>query len=82
MTEALLDSPVLVALVTGLLAIAGTVGTARLARGAQKDADTRARVARLEKEGRLLIDYVHQLRTHIADGKGAPPPEWPEGLTR
>lgn len=26
-----------------------------------------------------LADYVHQLRTHIAEEKGPPPPPWPEG---
>ncbi len=29
---------------------------------------------------RNLADYTHVLRQHIADGKGPPPPVWPEGL--
>lgn len=31
-------------------------------------------------EMRLLTDYVHDLREHIALGKSPPPPDWPEGL--
>lgn len=31
---------------------------------------------------RILIDYVHNLRDHIADEKGPPPPAWPEGLNK
>lgn len=29
---------------------------------------------------RILTDYVHDLREHIAEGKPPPPPDWPEGL--
>lgn len=29
---------------------------------------------------RLLSDYVHDLREHIASGKPPPPPDWPQGM--
>lgn len=29
---------------------------------------------------RILTDYVHDLREHIATGKPPPPPDWPGGL--
>lgn len=31
---------------------------------------------------RALENYVYELREHIVSGKGAPPPPWPEELTR
>lgn len=34
------------------------------------------------KQLRLLSDYTHNLRDHIADEKGPPPPPWPEGLNK
>jgi hypothetical protein len=80
--EAILASPVLVALVT--VGIGGGLGivTQRLARTAQRETDTRTRVTQLEQRERLRDDYIHELRTHIAEEKGPPPPPWPEGLTR
>lgn len=36
--------------------------------------------AATRQEMRLLTDYVHDLREHIALGKPPPPPDWPEGL--
>lgn len=45
-------------------------------------ADLRGRVDKLEDQTRLQSDYIFQLRAHIADGKKAPPPAWPEGLNR
>lgn len=87
--EAVLGSPVLVALVTGVLGLLGVVVTRRFARTAQKETDTRARVDKLEaqaqdfgKRERLRDDYIHELRNHIAEEKGPPPPPWPDGLTR
>lgn len=78
----LLNSPVLVALATSVLGLLGVYITHRFARGAQRETDMQARVKNLEDDGRMLIDYVHKLRTHIAEEKGPPPPPWPEGLTR
>lgn len=40
-----------------------------------------ARITRLEKNDRVLQDYVHQLRQHIADEKPPPPPPWPSTLS-
>jgi hypothetical protein len=84
-----LNSPVLVSLVSGFFMVVGGLVTAAFARGAQKDTDMRARVAQLEKkvvdlENRVRKheDYSHELRDHIVDEKGPPPPPWPEGLTR
>ncbi len=45
-------------------------------------ADLRGRVERLEDQTRMQSDYIFDLRGHIADGKKAPPPPWPEGLIR
>lgn len=45
----------------------------------ERDADRR-RLDRLEQTQRVTLDYVHDLRQHIADGKPPPPPPWPEGL--
>lgn len=36
--------------------------------------------AATRQEMRILTDYVHDLREHIALGKPPPPPDWPEGL--
>lgn len=36
--------------------------------------------AETRREMRILTDYVHDLREHIALGKPPPPPDWPEGL--
>lgn len=43
------------------------------AKAGTEAADTRT-------EMRLLTDYVHDLREHIALGKPPPPPDWPDGL--
>ncbi len=45
-----------------------------------KATDNEARIARLERRDRAWADYVHELRRHINDRKGPPPPEWPAGL--
>lgn len=37
-------------------------------------------IADLQNDMRILSDYVHDLREHIANGKPPPPPDWPEGL--
>lgn len=39
-----------------------------------------ARYEKLEDDHRVLQDYTHQLRQHIAVGQPPPPPPWPEGL--
>lgn len=36
--------------------------------------------ATIRGEMRVLTDYVHDLREHIALGKPPPPPDWPSGL--
>lgn len=34
----------------------------------------------LEHDFKMLQDYTHELRQHIADGNPPPPPPWPPGL--
>lgn len=58
-----------VALLRGRVTAAETTATA----AGEDAAATRA-------EMRLLTDYVHDLREHIALGRKPPPPDWPEGL--
>lgn len=50
------------------------------ARRDTKDAEKEARLVALEASQRILLDYVHDLRQHIADGKPPPPPKWPDGM--
>lgn len=75
-----------------VLGVVTTVTVAFLARSQAREArviaDLRADVVVLKTERdeslvreRLLSDYVHKLRDHIANDKGAPPPPWPDGLT-
>lgn len=44
--------------------------------------EDREELAEIKGELRLLTDYVHVLREHIADEKGPPPPPFPEGLSQ
>jgi len=37
-------------------------------------------VGAAQADMRVLTDYVHDLREHIALGRQPPPPDWPEGL--
>lgn len=46
----------------------------------QEESDRRTE--QLENDFRLLQDYTHDLRQHIASNKPPPPPPWPEGLTQ
>lgn len=50
------------------------------ARRDTKDAEKETRLVALEASQRILLDYVHDLRQHIADGKPPPPPKWPDGM--
>lgn len=78
-------------ILTPVLGLAVTAWVALLSRAQQREsrtiADLRADIVVLKAERdeaetreRLLSDYVHKLRDHIANDKGAPPPPWPEGL--
>jgi hypothetical protein len=82
-----------VSILVAFLGVTATVGVAMLARGQAREsriiADLRADVVVLKAERdeaeareRLLADYVHRLRDHIATGKGTPPPPWPDGLIK
>lgn len=39
-------------------------------------------VAVLLLQGRYKDDYINMLRSHIEEGKGPPPPSYPQGLLR
>lgn len=47
---------------------------------AQEVAETKVEMVALRADMRVLTDYVHDLREHIALGKPPPPPDWPGGL--
>ncbi len=47
---------------------------------AKEMADMKTEQAVVRQDMRVLTDYVHDLREHIADGKPPPPPDWPKGL--
>lgn len=81
----------LLALVGTLIAAGCGLAAAAMTRASQREtrtiADLRADIVVLKVERDeehvavlLLTDYAHRLRKHITDGKGAPPPEWPDGL--
>lgn len=55
------------------------VATVR-ADAAAEAAGFRAEVSSCRAEMRLLTDYAHDLREHIALEKDPPPPDWPVGL--
>lgn len=76
---------------TPILGVLVGVGVAFITRAQAREsriiADLRADVMVLKSERdeaetreRLLADYVHKLREHIAKDKGNPPPPWPDGL--
>lgn len=46
----------------------------------EENAELRRENAELRRAQRLQGDYIGQLRRHIADGNGPPPPPWPDGL--
>lgn len=43
--------------------------------------DLRDRVADLEAVDKIKDDYIGDLRQHIHESKGPPPPDWPLALT-
>lgn len=46
----------------------------------EERAEDRKRIEKLERTQRITIDYVHNLRQHIVEGKPPPPPQWPPEL--
>ena len=46
----------------------------------EDNASLRKENSELRRTMRIQDDYIVQLRTHIADGKSAPPPPWPSSL--
>lgn len=46
----------------------------------QEIAALRADRNKVESQGAIGRDYIEQLRKHIIDGNGAPPPPYPDGL--
>ncbi len=85
------DTQAVVYVLVGIMALAGTVGTAVLAtrqkgltdlaeRLQARVADLDGRLARLESRDRAWANYVHVLRRHIVDQKPPPPPDYPANL--
>ena len=60
------------------IVLGGPVGGAIAARYIKPKASLPERLGTLENDFRVLQDYTHQLRQHIADGKPPPPPPWPK----
>lgn len=86
------DAQVLVYVLVGLMALAGTVGTAVLATRQKQTTDLvnalqaevtslREELGALRRRERATEDYIDELRQHINDRKPPPPPPWPHGLT-
>lgn len=71
------------ATVTILVAVVGgPVGGAIASKYLKPKASPMERIEVLEHDFRVLQDYTHSLRKHIANGNPPPPPPWPEGLTQ
>lgn len=74
-------------IISGTLILIGTVITVAIGRITARDQvllemykETRGRVDRLEARERVRDDYIIELRQHIEEDKGPPPPPYPEGL--
>jgi hypothetical protein len=72
----------LITVVGGLLSIIGVLLGYSRARSAQRESQIISRLDQIEREQRVAIDYIHELREHIAHGEPPPPPPWPSGLTK
>lgn len=81
-----MSTQTLVAIILALLAGGGVFATIVGRAFPQRDSALTRRaanqkdIADLQNDMRILTDYVHDLREHIATGKPPPPPDWPEGL--
>lgn len=82
-----MDPTVLGVAITALGTLIGVWATGRVSNRKLRSDDANKMIdqlqeenARLRRTERLQGDYIGVLRRHIADGKGAPPPPYPDGL--
>lgn len=62
--------------------VGGPAAGALVTRYVQPKKSVVDRLEQLENDFKILQDYTHDLRQHIATGKPPPPPPWPAGLTQ